>query len=279
MLSYRHAYHAGNFADLLKHLVLVQIVKYMTQKATPLRIIDTHAGAGCYSLLSIEAQKNREYEQGIATIWNQTSCPSAINDYVNTIRSFNRDAKLQTYPGSPLLIQALTRACDRIFLHELHPADYQLLRRHLSHDRRIKIFNQDGFAGLQALVPPPDRRALVLIDPAYEIKTEYRNAVTQVTQAYKRFATGTYVIWYPVVSRQRIDEMEKALKKTAIRNILLVELGLAPDTDTAGMTASGLFIINPPWTLWQTLEDTMSWLVTQFAPNTGHYRLEQLVGD
>ncbi len=278
MLSYRHGFHAGNFADVLKHTVLVHCLEYMKQKDKPLRIIDTHAGAGVYKLNGPQAQKNREFDNGIGNLWQLSSLPGAIQNYVNAVRELNEHGQLQVYPGSPLLAQHFMREQDRLFLHELHPNDFQFLRDCMRNDKRIKVINDDGFAGLQALLPPPDRRALVLVDPSYEVKSDYQQMIKQVIQAHKRFATGTFAIWYPVVLRQRIDEMELALKKSGIKNIQLMELGRQPDNPEFGMTSSGMIVINPPWTLWGAMEETLPWLADQLGEEgAGFYRLEQLV--
>lgn len=279
MLSYRHGFHAGNFADVLKHTVLVHMLEYMTQKDKPLRIIDTHAGAGVYKLNGPQAQKNREFDNGIGHLWSNEQTPAAIARLLDLVRTVNSGGQLQLYPGSPLIAQTLMRPIDRLFLHELHPADFQFLRDCMRDDRRIKVEHEDGFAGLQALLPPPDRRALVLLDPSYEVKSDYQHLIKQLLQAHKRFATGTYAIWYPVVLRQRIDEMELTLKKSGIKNIQLMEFGLRADNPEYGMTASGMIVINPPWTLWGAMEETLPWLADNLGDETGEafYRLEQLV--
>lgn len=280
MLSYRHGFHAGNFADVLKHTVLIHMLEYMTQKDKPLRIIDTHAGAGVYKLNGPQAQKNREFDNGIGQLWASTQTPAAITRLLELVRSINDGGQLQLYPGSPLIAQTLMRPIDRLFLHELHPADFQFLRDCMRNDKRIRVEHEDGFSGLQALLPPPDRRALVLLDPSYEVKNDYQHLVKQIVQAHKRFATGTYAIWYPVVLRQRIDEMELALKKSGIKNIQLMEFGLHADNPEHGMTSSGMIVINPPWTLWSAMEETLPWLVNNLSENnSGFYRLEQLVAE
>jgi 23S rRNA (adenine2030-N6)-methyltransferase len=278
MLSYRHGFHAGNFADVLKHTVLVHMLEYMTQKDKPLRIIDTHAGAGVYKLNGPQAQKNREFDNGISHLWSSEQTPTAVARLVDLVRTVNSGEQLQLYPGSPLIAQTLMRPIDRLYLHELHPADFQFLRDCMRDDKRIRVEHEDGFASLQALLPPPDRRALVLLDPSYEVKSDYQLLIKQLLQAHKRFSTGTFAIWYPVVLRQRIDEMELALKKSGIKNIQLMEFGLQADNPEYGMTASGMIVINPPWTLWSAMEETLPWLVDNLTENgSGFYRLEQLV--
>lgn len=280
MLSYRHGFHAGNFADVLKHTVLIHTLDYMMQKEKALRIIDTHAGAGVYKLSGAQAQKNREYENGIGRLWSMANVPTAVAHYLNAVRKLNERDQLQIYPGSPLFTQTLMREQDRLFLHELHPSDFQFLRDCMRDDKRIKVLNEDGFASMQALLPPPDRRALVLLDPSYEVKSDYQHLVKQVIQAHKRFATGTFLIWYPVVLRQRINEMELALQKSGIKNIQLMELGLQTDNPEFGMTSSGMIVINPPWTLWSAMEEALPWLADELGENgQGFYRLEQLVAE
>ena len=277
MLSYRHAYHAGNFADVLKHCVFIHCLEYMIQKDKPLRIIDTHAGAGAYKLGASQALKNREFDGGVGKLWDDSAKPALVNQYLLRVRDFCPGAQLTHYPGSPLLAQAIMRPIDRLYLHELHSSDARVLQESVGSDRRVKIIEEDGFAGLQALLPPLEKRALILIDPSYEIKSDYQHLVKQVIQAHKKFAMGSFAIWYPVVSRARIDEMERAFKKSGIKNIQLFELGLEPDTLESGMTSSGMLVINPPWTLWEAMGECLPYLVDTLAPESGFYRMEQLV--
>jgi 23S rRNA (adenine2030-N6)-methyltransferase len=265
MLSYRHAFHAGNFADVLKHSVLIHTLAYLLQKDKPLRVIDTHAGAGSYALTGSPALKNREFDSGIGKLWQRSDLPPLVADYVAAVRTCNPGGRLNRYPGSPLLAQQLLRPGDKLFLHELHSTDCRLLKDASGADRRVKIIEEHGFAGLQALLPPLERRALVLIDPSYEIKSDYQHVVAQLKAAHRRFAAGTFALWYPVVLRQRIDELERALTKSGMRNIQLFELGLAPDDPEHGMTASGMILINPPWTLWKAMEETLPWLANTLA--------------
>lgn len=283
MLSYRHAFHAGNYADVLKHTVLIHVLEYLFQKDKSLRIIDTHAGAGFYKLTGAQATKTGEFKEGIGKLWalaqSGATIPAPLRSYLELVGKFNSAHSLQGYPGSPVIIQYLMREQDRLYAHELHPADAQYLKERLGHDKRIKISDEDGFAGMQALLPPPERRGLVLIDPSYEVKSDYQLVVKQVVQAHKRFATGTWAIWYPVVLRERMDEMEQALKKSGIKNIQLYELAIKADNPDYGMTASGMILINPPWTLWGAMEETLPWLVDQLGGEGAGYRLEQLVSE
>lgn len=280
MLSYRHAFHAGNFADVLKHSLLLHTLNYMTQKEKPLRIIDTHAGAGAYKFSSNQPIKNREFDNGIGKLWARDDLPPLVQEYVTFIKAFNADKQLHYYPGSPLFMQAMLRPKDNLFLHELHSTDWRILTDAIGDDKQVKIVDDDGLAGMQALLPPPDRRGLIFIDPSYELKNEYHEVIKQVINAHKRFSTGTFVIWYPVVLRQRIEDMQKALVKSSIKNIQLFELGIAPDSPEYGMNSSGLFVINPPWTLWKAMEETLPFLADTLGENgEGFYRLEQLVAE
>jgi 23S rRNA (adenine2030-N6)-methyltransferase len=280
MLSYRHAFHAGNFADVLKHSLLLHTLSYMTKKEKPLRMIDTHAGAGIYTFGGSQPLKNREFDNGIGKLWGKTDLPPLLKDYVDVVKKVNPHERLQHYPGSPLLMQAALRAEDRLFLHELHSTDWRLLTEAIGKDKRVTITDDDGLAAMQALLPPPDRRALTFIDPSYEIKSDYQDVVKQVINAHRRFATGTFIIWYPVVIRLRIDEMERAFKKSDIKNIQLFEMGIAPDNPDYGMNSSGLIVVNPPWTLWAAMEQALPYLADNLSgEGTGFYRLEQLVAE
>lgn len=277
MLSYRHSFHAGNFADLLKHSIYVHCLDYMTQKPRPLRVIDTHSGAGIYSLESLEALKNKEYMQGVGKIWHLQELPDLLARYRQQLALFSPE-ECVVYPGSPLLAQSLLRPTDQLFVHELHPTDFRHLHQLLNQHKNIRVLANEGMQSLLSLVPPPDKRALVLIDPSYEIKQDYQTVVNQLIKACKRFSTGTYLLWYPVVSRARIDEMEKTFKNSGIRNIQLYELAITADAENAGMTSSGIIAINPPWTLWQQLQTALPFAVKLLSENnTGFYRLEQLV--
>ncbi|UQB42736.1 23S rRNA (adenine(2030)-N(6))-methyltransferase RlmJ [Thiomicrospira microaerophila] len=283
MLSYRHAFHAGNFADVLKHLVLLESLFYLTQKDKPVWYADSHAGGGGYALNSHQAQKNAEFVNGIGRLWQASDAPQAVGRYLQQVAAFNQQNQstdLSYYPGSPWLAQSVLREQDRLSLFELHAQENLILQQTLAlggRDRRLKVFEQDGFQGVIAQLPPKERRGLVLIDPSYEIKTDYERVVEVLVQAHKRFATGSYLLWYPVVERQRIHQLEKALRASGMRNISLYELGLSDDTSGRGMTASGMVVINPPWTLHATMQQVLPWLVEQLAPKTGFYRADILV--
>ena len=269
MLSYRHAFHAGNPADVLKHLVWIQVLDYLTRKDKPLMVVDTHAGAGMYLLGSNMAQKTGEWATGIGPLWSLPTeeLPEAVARYREVIAAANAGPALTHYPGSPWISGHCTRNTDPLRFFELHSSDAPLLAQTLRFaQRRTQITQADGLAGLKALMPPPSRRAAVLIDPSYEDKADYGKVVQALRDALQRFATGTYVLWYPQLARRESVELPERLLKLGAENWLHVTLSTQPPAaDGLGMTGSGLFIINPPWNLPQTLEATLPWLAEQLA--------------
>jgi 23S rRNA (adenine2030-N6)-methyltransferase len=279
MLSYRHSFHAGNPADVLKHLVLAQVLGYQTIKDKPLDYIDTHSGAGFFELAAADAQKTQEYQDGIAKLWQHSSEHNALNEYIALIKSFNQTSTLAFYPGSPKIAEHFLRRQDKGWFFELHPRDLLLLEENMQGKRSIRVRGENGFAGLIGLLPPASRRACVLIDPPYEIKDDYDTVVKTLIKAHQRFATGTYMIWYPVVDRERIDNLEQGLIDSGMRNIQLFELATQADTEVHGMTASGMIVINPPWKLKQTMDAVLPELVSLLSDHSGFYRSEQLVAE
>jgi len=270
MLSYRHAYHAGNHADVLKHFVLVRLMRYLAQKDKPYWVIDTHAGAGAYGLDAGYAAQNAEWENGIARLWARTDLPPELADYVDLVRGMNPQGRLTFYPGSPWLAWKLLRPGDRLRLFELHPTDVDLLGKTFpSTGRQVLVTQGDGFAGLKALLPPPPRRALVLMDPSYEDKRDYARVVESLKDSLTRFATGTYALWYPLLQRPealRLPERLHALRVEWLDVRLAVR---RPGKEGFGMHGSGLFIINPPWTLLATLKACMPVLKEALALDDG----------
>ena len=271
MLSYRHAFHAGNHADVLKHFVLVQLLEYFNQKDKPYWYIDTHAGAGCYSLEDAFARKNAEFEDGVGRLLGRKDVPKELRSYLKLVRDLNESGRLRLYPGSPCCAAPLLREDDRMRLFELHPADHRLLQKTFDEaGSKVLVLEQDGFTGINAFLPPPTRRALVLIDPPYELKTDYRTVLTALKECLRRFATGTYVVWYPKLHSMQSRELPDKLKRLPITSWLHVSLDVRkPSEDGFGMHGSGLFIINPPWTLPETLKKAMPWLAEGLAVDEG----------
>lgn len=280
MLSYRHAFHAGNHADLLKHLLLVELLNYFQRKEKSFHYIDTHAGAGLYALDQGYATQNAEYVAGIGRLWDQENLPAPLAAFRELVRACNPGPELTRYPGSPWLAGQLLRPGDRMWLFELHPRDQELLRSTFgSSGKQVRIEGRDGFSGLKGLLPPPTRRALVLIDPPYEEKRDYERVVTLLVDAVKRFAAGTYVLWYPQLQRAEAQALPGRLKTLGFPSWLQVSLTVqAPSADGFGMYGSGLFIVNPPYTLPATLESVLPVLVDLLRQDEGAgYHLEYVI--
>jgi len=264
MLIYRHAYHAGNHADVLKHTALVSMLDYLIQKEKPIAYVDTHAGAGGYQFDTAEAQKTREYEAGIARLWLRTDLPASLQRYRDMVRAMYGDTLLR-YPGSPGFAAEVLREQDRLRLFELHPQDFAKLAKLFAADRRAKVEQTDGLAALKAMLPPPSRRALVLIDPPYELADEYRQVLEAVKAAHQRFAIGTYVVWYPLLENAEAKRLPPRLEGLGCESSLRAELRVRgpesrPDLRNGGLYGSGLFVINPPWTLAQQLREVLPFL-------------------
>jgi 23S rRNA (adenine2030-N6)-methyltransferase len=278
MLAYRHAFHAGNHADVLKHLVLVQLLRHMNRKDKPYRVIDTHAGAGGYALHDPAARKNAEFADGIARLWSRSDAPPAVADYLEQVRAFNPSGALQFYPGSPTLAQRLMRAHDRLWLFELHPTDSRQLLATLGAHPGVQVRCADGFEALKSVLPPPERRAVVLIDPSYELKTDYAAVRRALTAALARFATGTYAVWYPLLQRRESHALPQQLRRIAGQaDWVDVRIQVrAPDASGFGLLGSGMFVIHPPWTLHATLRTLLPWLTGALAQDAAaRFWLEQ----
>ena len=271
MLSYRHAFHAGNHADVLKHFVELHLLQYLNQKDKPYWMIDTHAGAGLYALDQGYAVKNAEYMSGIARLMQRDDLPAALAEYVALVRGLNPDGELKIYPGSPWVAMQVLRPQDQLRLFELHPTDSKVLHENFaSAGRRVRIEASDGFAGLKALLPPAPRRALVLIDPPYEEKQDYQRVPAALKDALKRFETGTYAVWYPLLQRHESQHFAESLKRLPAKSWLNVSLTVnTPSADGFGMHGSGMFVLNPPWTLMSTLKTVMPYLTRVLGQDTG----------
>jgi len=264
MLSYRHGFHAGNHADVLKHSVVVQLLQYLIQKDKPFWYIDTHAGAGAYALHEGFAAKTGESETGIARLWGRTDLPVLLKEYVDAVRLLNPDGVLRYYPGSPYLASQLSRDIDKLRLYEMHSSEIEVLRNNFSDlgGRRVMLYGDDGFDGLKAMLPPPSRRGLTLIDPSYEDKRDYHRTLGTLEDALKRFATGTYAVWYPQVQRLESQRFAEQLKRLQPKGWLHVSLTIsAPPMGGLGLFGSGMFILNPPYTLHKALAASMPYLV------------------
>ena len=285
MFSYRHAFHAGNHADVLKHVILIQLLRYLNQKDTPYMVVDTHAGGGVYNLDDDYASKNAEFESGISRLWERTDLPADVADYVKLVKAMNLSGKLRHYPGSPFIAEQVMREADRLRLFELHPTEGKVLaenfrkleahkaaqgQRPTTRGKRVLVERSDGFTALKSLLPPPSRRALVLVDPSYEDKLDYRHVKNALADALQRFATGTYAVWYPVLQRMESRQFPDQLKRLPANGWLHVTLTIgAPTPDGFGLRGSGMFILNPPWTLEAALRGVMPWLTETLAVDSG----------
>jgi 23S rRNA (adenine2030-N6)-methyltransferase len=283
MLSYRHAFHAGNFADVLKHSVLTLTLDYMTRKEKGFSYIDSHAGAGIYQLNNDYSQKTGEYKNGIEKLINASDLPESLIDYIELIKGINKketgSEQLTLYPGSPGIAKQILRRQDNAHLFDLHPTDFTLLSEFTQHWKKSFVKKSDGYQGVLATLPPPSRRAVVLIDPPYELKEDYFKAVKTIISAYQKFATGTYILWYPVVTRTLVDKMAQDFTSSVVKNVLQVEFCLTADSEEYGMTGSGLFIVNPPWQLINQLTQILPYLKSKLGTSKTFFRLEQLINE
>jgi 23S rRNA (adenine2030-N6)-methyltransferase len=293
MLAYRHAFHAGNHADVLKHILLVAALRHLNSKEKPYWVIDTHAGAGGYGLDSRYARHHGENASGIGRLWHQTDLAPLAADYVDLVRAFNRQHSrreadgrdpepgepLRQYPGSPELIRALLRDQDRARFFELHPTDFEILQAHFADDQRIRVASTDGYLAVKALLPPPPRRALVFIDPPYEIKTDYGRVFEAVQEGLRRFAQGMFMVWMPILSRREPNRLLERLTRQLEVDWLAVRLVVAePDPGGFGILGSSVFVANPPWTLHDQLKRDLPLLQQLLAQHAGaSFQLEQRV--
>jgi 23S rRNA (adenine2030-N6)-methyltransferase len=282
VLAYRHAFHAGNHADVLKHLVLVQVLRRMAGKDKPFTLLDTHAGAGGYSLEGRHARKNAEYAGGIGRLWGRNDLPPLLAEYVALVKQFNGAGnKLRQYPGSPGFAQMLLRPADRLRLCELHPTDHRILAAYLGKRPNTQVAQADGFAVLKAELPPPSRRGVVLIDPSYEIESDYAKVVGAVREALARFADGTLVVWYPQLLTLASAQLPQRLRSIADtqgrRGWLHARLTVRhADERGFGLVGSGVFVVNPPFGLHESLREPMPFLVTALGQFAGaNYLLEE----
>lgn len=270
MFAYRHAFHAGNHADVLKHLTLVTALSLLQKKETPVWVVDTHAGAGMYSLKSPLVRDKAEWPTGIGRLWQAEGLPEEFQPYLDLVKAVNRSGKLTQYPGSPVLIQAMLRPEDRLRAFELHPSDIGPLQRCLGGaPRQIKAEKKDGFSQLKALLPPPSRRGLILIDPSYEMRNDYQHVMVSLRDALARFATGVYLLWYPKIGRYHVERLLRQVAGLPIQQLLHASLTVrGPLKDGLGLTGSGMIVINPPYGLDNALATLMPSLVRLLGQDT-----------
>src|SRR5450432_3943143 len=282
-MNYRHAFHAGGFADVIKHIVLVRMLTYLQDKQAPFRVIDTHAGAGVYDLTAEEARRGGEWLTGIARImqarFSEPVLP-LIKPYLDIVRAFNPQRDLQAYPGSPLIARALLRPQDRMVACEVEPAARKRLIDALRRDTQARVVDLDGWVALPAFVPPKERRGLVLIDPSFEQKDEFERLANGFGEAFAKWPTGSYLLWYPVKSRRATDSLARHVAEVAGAGAppgkcLRLEFSVAPQAAGAGLNSAGLLIVNPPWTLAGELKAILPELEKPLGQGgAGRFRLE-----
>jgi 23S rRNA (adenine2030-N6)-methyltransferase len=282
-MNYRHAFHAGGFADVIKHVILVRILVHLRGKPAAFRVIDTHAGAGRYDLTSEEASRGGEWREGIARVVAAPFGQSArdlLSPYLEAVAACSSDRALAAYPGSPVLVRALLRPQDRLIACELEPTAAAALARELGRDPRCKAVAIDGWTALNAYVPPKERRGLILTDPPFEEAAEFARLAQGVEAAHRKWATGTYLLWYPIKERDEPDALARRLRRSGLSKILRVELRVPIPRGSSRLGACGLIVVNPPWTLTAELEILLPELAVALAGERGAtHRVDWLVGD
>jgi 23S rRNA (adenine2030-N6)-methyltransferase len=282
-MNYRHAFHAGGFADVIKHIVLVRILTYLQDKPAAFRVIDTHAGAGVYDLTGDEARRSGEWLTGIARLmqarFSETALP-LVTPYLDVVRAFNTKAELKAYPGSPLIARALLRPQDRLTACEVEPKARKRLIDALRRDSQARVVDLDGWTALPAFVPPNERRGLVLIDPPFEAKDEFERLAEGFVEAFAKWPTGSYLLWYPVKSRRATDGLARRVAEAvgagaSPGKCLRLEFSVAPQSTEPGLTSAGLLIVNPPWKLSAELKTILPELEKPLGlGGAGRFRLE-----
>ena len=269
MLSYRHSFHAGNHADVLKHLVLLGLLKKLCGKDKAFSYIDSHSGAGMYDLLSSNALMNAEYESGISRLWKHDFKHALLKDYLACVRSFNEDGELRFYPGSPAFALWLARSQDRLQLLDLQPEELGVLQYYLGRDERVSIHQRDAFEGLLALTPPEPRRGLALIDPSFEQKEDYQRVVNVAKKVMRRWPVGIMAIWYPILAsdRDRSPWLKAALQREKLSSVTSIELRIAEQAQEYGMHGSGMLLINTPWQFSALMQDVFEEVVPLLGDN------------
>jgi 23S rRNA (adenine2030-N6)-methyltransferase len=278
-MNYRHAFHAGNFADAFKHLLLTRILVYLTRKDAPLRYLDTHAGIGRYDLAGEEAQRTQEWRGGIGAI-PLRGLPGPLEELVApwlaAVGERDAEGRPLSYPGSPALAQRLLRPQDKLILCELHPKDFQSLRANMGRDQRVKCIEIDGYTALKAYVPPPERRGLVVVDPPFESTDEFERMAQAVLDAYRKWPTGVYALWHPVKDERVAEAFYKSLRANGVTKLLRLELALAPTSAEGRLVGTGLAVINPPHVLAQEARILLPWLASRMGGAQARTRIEDI---
>jgi 23S rRNA (adenine2030-N6)-methyltransferase len=282
-VNYRHAFHAGNFADVLKHTVLVRMLVHLRTKPAAFRVIDTHAGAGLYDLTGPEAGRSPEWRGGIERLMAaslSTAARGLLQPYLDIVARLNPTEGLRIYPGSPAIVQALMRSQDRLIACETEPNAAAALARNLAADRRSKPVEIDGWTALNAFIPPKERRGLVLVDPPYEETGEFPRLAQALEAAHRKWSNGSYLAWYPIKERGEPDALARRLQRTGTGKVLRIELTVAAPSETGRLSACGLIAVNPPWTLADELANLLPELARVLSDGgAGRHRVDWLSGD
>ena len=278
-MNYRHAFHAGNHADVLKHLCIARILALLAKKDAPYAYLDSHAGVGLYDLLSDQASRTGEWREGIGRLWEQPALPEALMNYLQVVRALNADGRLRYYPGSPELARRLSRPQDRLHCNEKHPEDGALLKANMAEDRRVAVHRGDGWHVPRALLPTAEKRVLLLIDPPFEQVDELQRCVKALNDALGRMRQAIVVIWYPIKDERQLRSFYQALAASAAPKLLRAELMVHPADNALGLNGSGLAIANPPWGLEDSLRELLPWLAEQLAQSQATWRLDWLISE
>ncbi len=269
MLSYRHLFHAGNHADVFKHVLLMQVAQLLARKDKPFAYLESHAGSGRYDLRHAWARKNREYENGVARIRQRTDAPAALAGYLQAVRAQNPDGELRWYPGSPWLVRQLLRPDDRMLLAELNADDCAALRTVFKGDRQVRVEQVDGYQLLKASLPPPERRALILIDSSFDRAREFTRLVDSLREMQRRFATGVTMIWYPLMEPSAMRRFERDIAALGLSHIAKAQLSVHDEHIPGSLRGSGMLIVNPPYGLDTAVPPALDWLWQALSPDGG----------
>ena len=282
-MNYRHAYHAGNIGDVLKHAVLARLIIYFQRKDKAFRVLDTHAGIGSYDLRSEETQKTGEWLDGIAKVLSADmpeDVSSLLAPWLDVVRAENPGDTLERYPGSPLLARKLLRTTDRLTLTELHPLDFKTLAALFAGDHQVKTIHLDGWMALNSFLPPKEKRGLAIIDPAFEVTDEFDRMAKAVVGGWRKFSSGTFACWYPLKDRRGLSRFHSALRDADVRDVLTLELNVGKSGPDTVMLGSGMTIINPPFTLADEMRVILPWLTDTLHKGTGAgWDVTQLIGE
>lgn len=278
MLSYRHLYHAGNFADVFKHAVLTRLLVALNAKEKPYCYLDTHAGIGLYDLAHAWAQKAREYESGIARLWERNDIPEALRPYMDAVRAQNTGRRLRFYPGSPLIAQGLRRPGDRLVLTELNKTDCEVLKAVFEKKRRVAVHCMDAYQGLKAFLPPQERRGLVLLDSSFDQAREFDRIVRALKDAHQRWATGHYAVWYPIMEPAPMRDFAASIARSGMRKVLRMEFSVRNRGESSYIPGCGMLVVNPPWRFEKEVRPLLDYLWQVLAPErAGGTRTDWLV--